>query len=105
MGEDQKEKHEGLSIDDFVIPQKVNAFCEHFLPETNETSADEIFTDAKLRKYFQAYPRNIGDPLISYLNLLEIRGGFIMRTSTIGEPAIFVRYANKSETSHTIEMF
>jgi len=87
---DKKEESKGVDILDFVIPQKVEAFCNSYVPENDETLAGEVFTDTKLRKYFQAYPRNVGDPLVWYINELGNKG-FTMQTSIMGEPAIFVR--------------
>ncbi len=97
--ENQEEK--GVSLADFIIPQKVDAFCDSYTNAETEQVADEVFTDAKLRRYFQAYPRNIGDPLTEYVNLLEERN-FTMRTSISGEPAIFVKII-RTRNSHLLE--
>lgn len=86
------EKKEGVSIEDFVIRQKIDAFCESYVPEETEQDAEEIFNDSRLRKYFQAYPRNIGDPLIAYINILEREYGFRMHTGISGEPVIFASH-------------
>lgn len=79
-----------VSIEDFVSTHKVIAFCTTYVPVEVESADCEVFNDARLRKYFQAWPRNIGDPLNVYLDMLE-RNGFRMRTSVQGEPAIFCR--------------
>jgi hypothetical protein len=86
-GEDEVQK---VSIEDFVSQHKVVAFCSTYLPSDVEGDGVEVFNDARLRKYFQAYPRNIGDPLNWYLDTLQ-KNGFLMRTSLQGEPAIFCR--------------
>lgn len=81
---------EKCKLDDFYIPQKVSAFCRSYVSCPNERDADEIFTDDKLRRYFQAYPvPGVGDLLLPYLDALE-EEGFHLCTSVIGEPAIFV---------------
>lgn len=104
MMTEQKEESKGVDMMDFVIPQKVNAFCDSYVPVNDETLASEVFTDTKLRKYFQAYPRNIGDPLTWYIDKLECMG-FNMQTSIMGEPAIFVRLMERKPTSLLEEAF
>lgn len=79
-----------VTISDFIINQKVNAFNETYINTEEELNADDVFTDSKLRKYFHAYPLSMGDPLVEYINLLE-KQGFKMQTSITGEPAIFVK--------------
>lgn len=79
-----------VTIEDFVSTHKVVAFCNSYMPADAEGEGVEVFNDSRLRKYFQAYPRNIGDPLNVYLDMLE-RNHFEMQTSVQGEPAIFVR--------------
>lgn len=91
-----EEEGKGVSIDDFIITQKVDAFCGTYIPIEEEQAADEVFTDTKLRKYFQAYPRNIGDPLAGYLDMLTGKHGFKMQTSITGEPALFVKRLDKT---------
>lgn len=81
---------EKCKLDDFYIPQKVSAFCRSYVSCATEREADEVFTDDKLRRYFQAYPvPGVGDLLLPYLDALE-EEGFHLCTSVIGEPAIFV---------------
>lgn len=79
-----------VTIDDFVSTHKMVAFCMTYIPVEVESADCEVFNDARLRKYFQAWPRSIGDPLNRYLELLE-KNGFRMQTSLQGEPAIFCR--------------
>lgn len=90
------EEEKGVSISDFIITQKIDAFCSTYIHEEVEQTADEVFTDTKLRKYFQAYPRNIGDPLAGYLDMLTTKHGFKMQTSITGEPALFVKRLAKT---------
>lgn len=87
---EEQNESKSVTISDFIISQKVNAFSDTYINTENESTADDVFTDSKLRKYFHAYPLSMGDPLAEYINLLE-KQGFKMRTSITGEPAIFVR--------------
>lgn len=89
MGQDAIDDSQRITIEDFVSIHKLVAFCDTFIPADAEGPDVEVFNDARLRKYFQAYPRNIGDPLITYLDMLG-KNGYKMRTSMQGEPALFV---------------
>lgn len=88
-----------VSIEDFVSRHKVEAFALTYVPAESESVATDVFNDARLRKYFQAFPRNIGDPLNVYLDMLEGKG-FRMRTSVHGEPALFV--TQRYQVEHTM---
>lgn len=80
------------SLRAFVIESKVTAFAYQYEPCNSEDEADEVFTDEKLRKYFNVYPRTTGDPLVLYIDEFLASLGFRMSHSSIlGEPAIFVR--------------
>ena len=89
MEKEQNENTEGKVS--FFISQKVDAFLDSYMPAKDDTDADEIFDDARLRKYFQAWPRPTGDPLIEYIDELE-KAGFKFKTIITGEPAICVKY-------------
>ena len=81
------------SLRAFVIESKVTAFAYQYEPCTSEEEADEVFTDEKLRKYFNAYHRTTGDPLVLYVDEFLANLGFRMsHSSLLNEPAIFVRY-------------
>ena len=67
----QAETQSAPSVLDFVSYHKVEAL--------------------RLRSYFQAYPRPLGDPLVNYLELLGAQG-FRMITGVAGEPIICVDY-------------
>ena len=97
-----KEDTEGakVSIEDFVSQHKLTAFVNTYAAVDAEGHGVEVFNDSKLRQYFQAFPRNIGDPLNWYLDALS-RNGYVMRTSIQGEPAIFVR---RKVTAHETSM-
>lgn len=86
----EEEKSSGISVQDFYIPQKVDAFCSSYLQAATEAEADEVYTDTRLRTYFQAYPRTCGDTLIPYMENLETRG-WKMKTSMSGEAALFCK--------------
>ena len=86
----EEEKSSGISVQDFYIPQKVDAFCSSYLQAATEAEADEVYTDTRLRTYFQAYPRTYGDTLIPYMENLETRG-WKMKTSMSGEAALFCK--------------
>ena len=73
---------------DFYIPHIVDAFCSSYTEVHIETHADVVYTDTRLRSYFQAYPRTCGDTLIPYMEELESRG-WHMQTSISGEAALF----------------
>lgn len=79
----------GPSVTDFVSPHKVNAFVGSYIYTEDEVSADEVFDEARLRSYFQAYPCPLGDPLVVYIELLHAQG-FRMKTGLGGEPIISV---------------
>lgn len=81
-------EEQGTTLEDFVIPQKLDAFSEAYEP-VDESMATEIFDDARLRQFFKAYPCSLGDPLVIYLARLNDMGYF-MHVSATGEPAIFV---------------
>ena len=69
----------------------VDAFVNTFSPVMSEDEADDYFTVAKLREYFNAWPvPKMPDPLPPYIKELGERG-FLMITGYDGRPAIFVR--------------
>lgn len=81
------------SLRTFVIEAKVTAFAYAYEPCSSEEEADEVFTDEKLRQYFNAYPRTTGDPLVIYVDENLTQLGFRMSHSRLlNEPAIFVRH-------------
>jgi len=85
----EDEKKDGVTLEDFIIPQKIVAFKNYYRPVEKESLATSVFTDATLRQFFKAWPCTLGDPLRIYLQRLE-NLGFKMRVSISGEPAIFV---------------
>lgn len=81
-----------VTIDDFIIPQKVTAFTTAYRPAKKQALTSEVFTDTRLREFFNAYVTKVGDPLAEYISRLE-RLGYKMQVSLTGEPAIIVELA------------
>lgn len=78
------------TLDDYFMPQKVQAFCDHYMPVEEQTMQSEVFTEARLREFFKAYHiPSVGDPLTKYLDALAAHG-IIMSVTIAGEPAIIV---------------
>lgn len=86
--DDEEEKS---ALIEFFSKAKLEAFVNSFSAVTRESSADEVFNEIKLRAYFQAYPRPIGDVFTLYLEELS-NCGFELQTSITGELALFVKY-------------
>ena len=93
MGPDTQQQGDAVTINDFIVPQKVDAFCNAYTPCDYEDETTEVFTDARLREFFKAWICPLGDPLTTYLTLLSARG-YTMRVSITGEPAIFVVHSS-----------
>ena len=83
------EEKKTVTIDDYIIPEKIKAFVERYKPTDKQTQTCEVFTDARLRDFFKAVPTPVGDSLKEYINLLSCYG-YQMHVSIQGEPAIFV---------------
>ena len=79
-----------VTLQDFVIPSKIQAFCNQYIPQDHWTEDCDVFTDYQLRTYFKAVVCPLGDPLSLYLQELEMRG-FKMRNDECGEPVIYCR--------------
>lgn len=79
-----------VTLQDFVIPAKIAAFCERYKPQEKWTEDCDMFNDYQLRTYFKAVVCPLGDPLALYLQELELRG-FKMRNDESGEPVIYCR--------------
>ena len=87
----QTSESKGPSVADFVSALKVDAFVRTFHCADDEFQADEVFDEARLRSYFQAYPRPLGDPLVLYLELLAAQG-YTQVTGSMGELILCVTY-------------
>ena len=80
-----------ISLDDFVIKDKVSAFARSYEPCDEFDPRAERFGDAELRAYFKAYVTGIGDPLSRYIEDLKL-SNFVMVTSVAtNKPSIFAR--------------
>lgn len=79
-----------VTLQDFVIPSKIQAFCNQYKSQDHWTEDCDVFTDYQLRTYFKAVVCPLGDPLSLYLQELEMRG-FKMRNDECGEPVIYCR--------------
>ena len=77
-----------VTLEDYIIPAKIEAFCEQYRPVNKWTEGCDTFTDYQLRTYFKAVVCPLGDPLALYLQELEYRG-FKMRNDECGEPVIY----------------
>ena len=75
------------TIDDFVITEKVDAFCKAYRPAKEHTFTTEAFNEERLREFFKAYELfSQGDPLKVYIDELAARG-YCMLVTVYGEPA------------------
>lgn len=92
MSKDKEETQSEVTLSDFIVPQKIVAFCDAFEPaDIYRLDGElEIFTDYRLRSYFKAVPCQLGDPLSIYIERLENQG-FKMRDTILGEPAILCK--------------
>lgn len=77
-----------VTLQDFVIPAKIEAFCEKYKPLSHWREDCDMFTDYQLRTYFKAVVCPLGDPLSIYLQELALRG-FKMKDDECGEPVIY----------------
>ena len=77
-----------VTLQDFVIPAKITAFCEEYKPLSEWHEGCDTFTDYQLRSYFKAVVTPLGDPLSLYLAELSIHG-FKMKNDVCGEPVIY----------------
>ena len=79
-----------VTLQDFVIPAKIEAFGNQYEPQNRWTDGCEVFNDARLREYFKAIVCPLGDPLSLYLQELGYKG-FHMQNDESGEPVIYCR--------------
>lgn len=79
-----------VTLQDFVIPSKIAAFCNKYKPADHWSEDCDVFTDYQLRSYFKAVVCELGDPLSLYLDALSTKG-FHMVDDECGEPVIYCR--------------
>lgn len=77
-------------LEDFVLPSKIEAFCEQYEPIDHWIDGCDVFTDYQLRAYFKAVVCPLGDPLSLYIQELKWRG-YYMHNDVCGEPVIYVK--------------
>ena len=84
---------EKISLRDFVIPEKLQAFVRGYVPCNEGDPGYEQFDDSRLREVFKAYVCGLGDPLKLYIEDLKLANPpFVMECSMVtGEPCIFAR--------------
>lgn len=78
----------------FVIEAKVDAFVrayDHVESEFGDYDVQAL-SDADLRKFFDAYPKTMGDPLAVYVDEYLVPKGFRMTVSQLtGECVMLVK--------------
>lgn len=80
-----------VSLEDFVVMEKVQAFCRAYAPCGELDEGCERFDDARLREMLKAYVCGLGDPMKIYIEQLKL-GGFHLEVSiATGEPCLFAR--------------
>lgn len=87
--DESKDPKEALRA--YVIEGKVYAFVTRYEPCDDEFEADEAFTDSTLRKWFNAYPKTVGDPLTLYMDELAAHGFRMVASAILGEPVLPVK--------------
>ena len=82
-----------VSLRDFIVPAKVSAFVNGYVPCREGDDGYEQFDDARLREVFKAYVCSLGDPLALYVEDLQAANPpFVMTCSMVtGEPCVFAR--------------
>lgn len=77
-----------VTLNDYVVPEKVEAFCRQYKPAQKWSEGCDVFADYQLRAYFKAVVTPLGDPLVVYLQMLSTHG-FNMQNDVCGEPVIY----------------
>ena len=86
-----------ISLKDFVIQEKVQAFVNAYEPCQEGDMGCEVFNDARLREFFKGYVLGLGDPMKLYIEDLKL-AGFHMTVSAVSEePCIFARRKTKQQ--------
>ena len=90
---DPQPEVEKVSLRDFIVPEKVQAFVRGYVPCNEGDPGYEQFDDSRLREVFKAYVCGLGDPLKLYIEDLKLANPpFVMECSMVtGEPCIFAR--------------
>lgn len=88
MAKENEDKQ--ATLEDFYIPEKVDAFCRRYAPANVHTFTTEVFNEERLREFFKAYVFPLGDPLKLYVGELKNRG-YAMNVTLTGELGIIVK--------------
>jgi len=83
-----------VSLRDFIVPAKVTAFVNGYVPCREGDDGYEQFDDARLREVFKAYVCSLGDPLALYIEDLQTAGFQMACSMVTGEPCVFARRKN-----------
>lgn len=86
---------EKVSLEDFVVKEKVRAFVNSYEPCEEFDEGAKMFDDGSLREYFKAYVCGLGDPLNLYIEDLKLASFRMVTSLATNEPAIFVRFKKR----------
>lgn len=89
MAKNKTDETEKVTILDFVIPEKIDAFCREYTFVGKFQEGCTMYNDSKLREFFKAYVCPHGDPLQWYVSQLAERG-YYLTVDILPEPAIYV---------------
>lgn len=84
-----------VSLEDFVVKEKVHAFINSYEPCKEFDEGAKMFDDGSLREYFKAYVCGLGDPLNLYIEDLKLASFRMVTSLATNEPAIFVRFKKR----------
>ena len=80
-----------VTLRDFMVSEKVNAFVHSYEPCDEFTPGAERFDDDRLREYFKAYVCPLGDPLSLYIEDLKLADFRMVTSVATNIPCIFVK--------------
>lgn len=80
-----------VSLEDFVLPQLIDAFCATYAPLDLWEPGCEVLTYTQLRNMFKAVPVTIGDPFVLYIQMLELSGFHFKIDIATSEFVIYVK--------------
>lgn len=90
-GEETAPQGDPTKLSDFIIEEKVDAFCNGYEP-CDEFDDDAVaFTDQLLREVFKAYVCPLGDPLKLYMEELKLAGFRMVVSVATAELTLFAR--------------
>ena len=90
-GEETAPQGDPTKLSDFIIEEKVDAFCNGYEP-CDEFDDDAVaFTDQHLREVFKAYVCPWGDPLKLYMEELKMAGFCMVVSVATAQLTLFAR--------------